>query len=259
MVDGGELWSVARGVKIAELGRIYGEPATMFSADGKHLLTHGPSAQADDKVSGNEVRVFALDKAPILRVFRTDEQIGRCAITADGSLVAASLVDGNILLLRPDARGLVLADTIEHDVIVDGLIFSADKRILLAESRGNILIWRVDTGKLAGPILSPDFRLQIVRLSHDGTLVAAIGKSALRIWDTRSGEPVTPKLTVPGSILDAAFRADDSRFSVVLTTTVVYSWDLSPVRLPVGQLASLAELLAGESRNQESGIRERLP
>ena len=108
-----------------------------------------------------------------------------------------------------------IADPVRHD----GLHFATfDKDasvIATAGADGTVRIWDTDASRpRTGPLPHPG-SVSLATFSHDGTLLATVAKLGVhkvegRVWDVRTGEPVTPALPLD-SCYDLRFSADDRK------------------------------------------------
>jgi WD40 repeat protein/uncharacterized caspase-like protein len=123
--------------------------------------------------------------------------ISSIAFSPDGQLLASvSLLGGAIKLWETaSGRELYSFNLGERANFLDAryfaLAFSADGRVLISVSGGNVRHWDTRTGKLLRNLrLQTDSDLAYLRLSADGRLLVAITNTeqSLSLWNTESGQ-----------------------------------------------------------------------
>jgi WD40 repeat protein len=209
----------------------HGEPvvAARFHPGGRHVLTAG----------GDEVRVWdllpvepreapevrAVEPAPLSEEARSRD--GRWTATLGGPVRAGP---GARDVLVTDARRGNRGHLLVFPQIVLSLRMSPDARVLVvASERGSVWIWDLEAREFRGPPLPHGERLSWVEFSPDGRHVATAGEHA-RVWDLRTGEPVTPLLVhgPPGEDLHGvehvAFSPDGSRVATASADGTVRVW-----------------------------------
>jgi WD40 repeat protein len=95
--------------------------------------------------------------------------------------------------------------------------------------------------------------LNHVAFSRDGrSVVTASDDGAVRVWDTATGDPVTPALRAGRRALHAEFSPDGRWVVAASEDGAAYVWDLSPDMRPPHDLLLLAQLL-GAHRLDNTG------
>lgn len=209
----------------------HGQPvvAARFHPDGRHVLTAG----------GGEVRVWDLlpvepRNAPEVRAAEP-APLAEEARSRDGRWTARL---GGPVRAGPGARDVIVTDArqgsrerlLVFPEIVLSVRMSPDGRVLLVASEpGSVWIWDLEAREFRGSPLPHGERLSWVEFSPDGRHVATAGEHA-RVWDLRTGEPVTPLLAhgAPGEDLHGvehvAFSPDGSRVATASIDGTVRVW-----------------------------------
>ncbi len=95
--------------------------------------------------------------------------------------------------------------------------------------------------------------------SSDGALYAATGADGTaRVWETDSGEPVTPWFRLPVLPLHVFFTPDNNHLVTQCSDGRAYIWDLSPTTRDAEELTQLAHQMKGEHAS-EAGLGSPLP
>jgi WD40 repeat protein len=111
-------------------------------------------------------------------------------------------------------------------------------------------VWDASTGDLSLPPLRiGDQPLGMVMWSLDGRfIVARSGENVVRVWDSTTGEAVTPLLKHNGE-LRLAHLVANNRLITLSLPNVMRAWDLTETELPAEVIADYAKLVAGRWLN----------
>lgn len=121
------------------------------------------------------------------------------------------------LATRPTAKSAIRA----------ALLPSANQAITV-DKEGTVAVWDTTDGKEAKQVrelgkVGP--QPNTLAVSRDGTLVAAAGKTVLKVWQVTDGKEVTAFPEQPAEVVALAFSADKTRLAVSTgnSTVTVYS------------------------------------
>jgi eukaryotic-like serine/threonine-protein kinase len=259
-----------------------------FAPDGRRLVAASDAgARVFDVVSGKAVTPILAHIGHVRDLALTPDS-SRVAILGDKDLLEVyDAVSGKLqskdvlpgkgppggLVLTPDGRGVAvlfkIKQTIElHDFAGalragpfrhTGLIYSAaispdGSRIAVATAEGAFL-WDSAARPTAAP-LQHGAPLRHVAFSGDGSrLVTSAEDHSVRVWDVRTGQPVTPLLTYDQPVVWVGLAADGRRLAVHCKNghAYLFAWDLTPDPRPADDLVRLTQLLAGQTVDSQSG------
>ena len=150
------------------------------------------------------------------------------------------MIDG-----RTGAVRSVLQDrpTPRAGVRTDVRLFPDERFVVLTTSTGEIGVWDAATGRRRFAPVETGTKISCAALDPSGTLLAAGGANGdVRVWDFRTGKPVTPVMRHPTFASDLAF-SDDGRRLVVLADGVTIV-PLAEDRRPVADLETFARIVS---------------
>jgi RNA polymerase sigma factor (sigma-70 family) len=214
-----------------------------YSPDGRVLTTAGVGGiRTWDAVTGRplQARYHADLRSPYV-------------ISEDGKL-AATREYGTALIPHPERitirrlPGLEVLHTLEDPGQFQArhFCFSRDGKRLAADSRFDILVWDVATGKLTSrlPLLDEKLSVEAMALSPDGALLAAVDSrydQVIRLWDVagaRERQPLKVPLT---RYLSLAFSGNGEILMAYGTGSCAYLWDAHTLaairRFSIGETA----------------------
>ena len=91
--------------------------------------------------------------------------------------------------------------------------------------------------------------------SPDWCYVVTVRESkTMGIWDTATGQAVSPPLRHHDIIVRAEFMADGHRIVTLCRDGTVRFWEVAPTTLPMNDLVSAAEFLAGRRIHKGMGL-----
>jgi WD40 repeat protein len=253
-----------------------------FSADGSRLITVGVSAGGEFPVIGpfsNMAVITVWDPErggdPITVVSGLEHRFrGRLAISHDGTRFAVGSLHDSARIYKTD-RGTVAADLEGHTQGVYGLVFSPDRRHIIASSldilegkvgRGEIKVWDLEKGvairEFPGPalgtVVSPDGNL-LFAADVTGRIGGEGGDRSIKTWDLRTGELA---YEIPGPVRGLAFSPDGKRFVALMKDAVVVRETTTGTELlllPIKAPEARGRTAAGALMFSSDGLRLLLP
>ncbi len=148
---------------------------------------------------------------------------------------------------------------LSHPNFINSIGFSQDSSMLaIAGDELGLTVWSTDTFQpLAAPLSEPAGYIYQIAFSPDGNLVATIAKSgagsSTRVWDWRSGLPVSAKFITPAPAHTIRFSANGKRLLVIYQETndnssarqIISYREVFPSEEISGQLLPLTEAATG--------------
>jgi WD40 repeat protein/serine/threonine protein kinase len=210
-----------------------------FNSDGRRVVTvsDNGSAKVWDAITGAAITPYVrLDKPLQGAVFSDD---GRYFATVGGIFpgeesitsrsTAGPTLEGEregVACVWDANTGQPVTPAIRIKEAVRSARFSPDGRWLLTQARRAVWLWDAQTGLSAGLPIELALPLNAIAFSRDGQLIAACGRSATtrgatvvktetRLYDARSGRPITSPLLELGEVTDLQF-SPNSRWLVTV-------------------------------------------
>ncbi len=213
-------------------GRLTG---ASFSPDGAYVLTAGVDGM---------VRLWDMATGGIESLVLPHKKFVRqIAVSPDGSIVATASLDKQVRLWHT-LSGQPTTTALTNDLEIGDLRFSPDgRRIATAGLDGTIRQWDTGTGTPVGsPIISkePLFR---IAFSEDGETVsaaggeevtfrsltrrAAVNRGVIKVqtWNSKTGAPVSPPVSLDRSQNFAEFSPDRQRVATPCDDQSVVIWE----------------------------------
>lgn len=191
----------------ALLAHTGGLNAAAYSGDGRRLVTASDdrTAQVWDAVSGEPVGDPLSHSSCVLRA----------ELSADGERALTLTDDGAVHLWSQLAGGPVAA-RLDHEGRFTLASFSPNGRQLITVTDGaEALIWETSSRRLRFTL---KHRAQILcaALCADGRFVATgSADQTAQVWDTETGQPISPALTHENPVIRLAFSPDGRRLATV--------------------------------------------
>ncbi|MGK0186699.1 MAG: WD40 repeat protein [Verrucomicrobiales bacterium] len=161
----------------------------------------------------NFLLVSDIESGTVRASIAIPEGVKFAALSPDGSLVAAILSDSSLRLWSA-----LSGETVElaHRAVspeAEKLRFSEDKQMLAVWGVGTVAALPLVSGSSPVQMALPDSaQVRSLALSGDGRLLAAVVAESEatygRIWDSRSGEPISDRLAISRSANSVAFLKD---------------------------------------------------
>ena len=214
-----------------------------FFPDGRTALIERPDHQdlhlfdlVTEKFFGQPIRTGSRTVA-----FDFDLESGRFAMgTGDNC--------GRIWSAR---TGEPLTPPFRQSGELHAVVWSPDRRRIITAGLGPSKVWDATTGKRNLGTVSEDSP-RISTWSLDGRFIISLDRSrAVRLYDARTGEAVTPLIWTEGYVRLAVLLGN--RLLTLSDPNLLQSWDLAETPLPVDIISDYARLLSG-SRLNANGV-----
>jgi WD40 repeat protein len=200
------IWDTAQNRLVAELP---------FVTQVRHGFapTYPAVSAAGDRAAiarGNDVEVYELPTARLLRTIRHGAPVNTVAFAATGRDIVSGAVDGSVIVTRDNGALIALPTS---SAGIDAAGFMADGRVVVADARRHLRVYGVDGATLAD--LTTRARVAILRMSPDGRRLVTVPNftrnvAAPELWDTEHYRLIAP-LASPGhgQVYSARFIARD--------------------------------------------------
>jgi WD40 repeat protein len=200
------IWDTAHDQLVAELPSVTLAPGDFTSAYPAVSLAGDRAAIA----RGNNVEVYELPAARLLRTIRHGAPVNAVAFAATGRDIVSGDTDGSVIVTRDNGALIALPTS---SAGIDAAGFLADGRVVVADARRHLRIYGVDGATLADLTtrarvrtlrISPDSRRLVTVPDFKGTVVAP------ELWDTEHYRLIAPLAsTAQGQVYSARFIARD--------------------------------------------------
>ncbi len=195
--------------------------AAALAPDGRLLVSTGDDGQLAvwDAGEGRRLALAAGHEAKAVDV----------ALAPDGGLAATAGWDGRVLLWRlPQAR--VVRRLGQPPLRYTGVAFSADGRLLVADSAGALSAFRLADGRQLWRVGETGFPATRLVLRNGRAFTAAIDGS-VRVWDAASGRELARLRDEPRPILALAVDEEGRRLATGGADGAVRIWELAGARV----------------------------
>ena len=106
------------------------------------------------------------------------------SFSSDGKMLASTSFSNKIRLWNIE-NGKVRVITTPHR-IVDRVMFSPDRNIILSSRRPEVLVWEIESGRFIAKLEDTEGIDNIV-FNNDGSTLFGLSRSEVRFWDTYTG------------------------------------------------------------------------
>jgi WD40 repeat protein len=200
------VWDTAHDLLVAEL------PSVTSNGDGFASAYAAVSAVGDRAAiaRGNNVEVYELPAARLLRTIRHSAPVSTVAFATDGRDIVSGAIDGSVIITRDNGALTVLPTS---SAGIDTAGFLADGRVIVADALKRLRVY--DLGGMIRADLETKARVRILRMSPDGrrlvTVSSFMGKvAAPELWDMEHYRRVAQLAsTGHGQVYSARFIARD--------------------------------------------------
>jgi WD40 repeat protein/DNA-binding SARP family transcriptional activator len=160
-----------------------------ISPDGQYLI-NGNSYSLNGNSQG-EIRLWDLEQAPRLPVFKNPSNVNGLAFSPDGRLALTTDSTGTIHMWEVRS-GKEVRDFKGHaDLINYGVAFSPDGKYVLSGSWDRtVRLWDAGTGRELRQFSGPAAPVESVAFSPDGRQVLAAADEGMWLWETKTGSLV---------------------------------------------------------------------
>jgi WD40 repeat protein len=232
--------------KDAATGKLLGAPwkasgpvlALAFSPDGRTLATLADVVELWEVATSRRRAPPAPLPAPKRRL-----PAGSVSFSADGRRLICSSDEGTAvydiatgkqlgptisLKARPPLPDIPLSPT-SVALSPDGQLLAMLLHGLPTIDEGEVMLWRVQSGKQHGSSLRHQGEISSLAFSPDGKLLATGGSDgAARLWQTDTTRPFAPPLWHADPVSQVAFTPDGKRLITRDEAGVVRFWNTSP-------------------------------
>ncbi len=171
-----------------------------FAADGKSLILQGDFVSVWDVQTGMRKSSWSLKQNRVLEEAPKD-RLGAVAVSPDGSKIAFDVIKSK--RRGPGATGPII------------IYF----RIMTLETATGKMVQQTEE--------AVDRALRQIAFSPDGNLLAAAGRSTIRVWDLKTGKEVHQFDGHRGAITSLAFSPDGKRLASASDDSTALVWDVS--------------------------------
>jgi RNA polymerase sigma factor (sigma-70 family) len=209
-----------------------------YSPDGRILTTIGGGVRTWDAATGRPLESNVhrdLDVSSVLALSHDGMQVATKEKTPAGPFYT-----GRILVRRLPTL------TVQRSLEDPGKFqartacFSHDGKRLAADSRFDILVWDVATGKLLSrlPLLNEKLWVDVLALSPDGTLLAAVDSRGerIRLWDVDGAKELPSLRIAQAHYFSLAFSGDGKVLMAGAGRGQVHLWD-AQTRSAIGNIS----------------------
>jgi WD40 repeat protein len=211
------LWDAATGRRVLTLpGQL--SDAVAFSPDGSRVAvsTFNDTVTVWDARSGKVVSTLGKQAHAL-----SEETV---AFSPDGKRLALAGSDNAVKVWDVDTGRRAL--TLDADDLCHGVAFSPDGKRLASSSKGAVLVWDMESGKVVLTCRGHGKWVNGVAFSPDGTRLASAGEDrTVRVWDAAGGKELFACKGHTDAVRAVAFSPDGRRLASASADRTVKVWD----------------------------------
>jgi WD40 repeat protein len=220
------VWNLAEGTAVSWLhappraglpatGTTDGVVQAVFAKDGTSVLTTGydGTARVWDAATGKPITQLLVHKGIVWDG----------AFSPDGKYVVTCSQD-NSAQVWSVATSQPVTPPLKHSNVTQ-VCFSPDGKLVLTGGFQSARLWAADTG---APVLAVavDNLVFSASFSPDGqSFVTASGDGMVRVWNTATGQPVTPAMRHGAGVFMARYSSDGKRLVTASDDAAARVWD----------------------------------
>lgn len=207
----------------------------IFSPDGECIVSF----------HANEMKVFsAKDGSPLASLEDTQGIHGWAVFSRDSKLVSLLEMDSNRVCVWNVNTGKKVGTLPDHHYSMCMTTFSPVDNRMVTGGMSRTIVWDPETNEVV-PLKGKNGYTASCRFSADGKFVlTGTSDNICRIFDSRTGEPLTEFIGHTGRIRDARFSPDETRIVSWATDDQIIIWDWNRDR----KVAKPLLTLTGDSR-----------
>lgn len=201
------------------------QPPICFTPADLHAFAFMPHSNSILVRGNGKVQIYNLDTLKEARLLTASKNIVTAALSPDGDILAWSLDDNTIQLVRISDQKVLLTLS-GHTDMVTKLRFSPDGNLLVSASHDHsVKVWNLQGEELrtiqAGDALG-------IGISPDGSMLATVPfDGPVMLWDPDTGKKIKDLGGYGGyDTSDAEFSLDE-QYLVVDLASGIYMWRIS--------------------------------
>ncbi len=228
-----------------------------FSADGSMVAVN---TARPGRERGSLVSLWRLAEGKAVTSFTTAQSVSHLEFSPDSRFIAWGATVGYLMgasaRLHRCTDGAPVTPFLPHRGDVTDMEFSPDSRLLATGSTdGFTRLWNTADGKLAAPELPHPNHVANIGFSRDGRRLVTIvrGTPAMRVWDTATGEAITPPLRLSRGSWFCRFTDDGT--ALISAGDTLVRWPLTDENRTPADLIEEAEFLSVHRQDDVTGQR----